>query len=375
ISLDEIPASGLSVSPLISRTLTIGGAIDETDAIQTGIAGGEISFTPEVVTDVYANTLLLLYLDDPAGARTFRDDSGKNIATVCTSTSCPAAGVPGRFGKAVQFTGASNQTLRAMSVAIDPAAYSIAQWFKASCSGCGISGVRTLIGSTPSFDRQIYLSGGNLCVDVVNAGRETICSAGVNYSDGQWHLLAQTIGPAGHRLYVDGKLAASGLKTSSAYTGDSSLVLGAAEQAASTAFSGLLDEVKVFPLVLTPAQVGGLYESWSPVTVAQTGNGVLTSAWSTQVPAGLEGVYEIDLTATDTLGNRNDQRIDWNHWQGEIDTTSPRINIAVSYSGSGSTARTTFSGNAEDLNLTEANLQFPCQNPGITRTYLASRSA
>ena len=105
------------------------------------------------------------------------------------------------------------------------------------------------------------------------------------------------------------------------------------------------------------------------MTVAQTGSGVLTSAWSAQVPAGLEGPYEIDLTATDTLGNRNDGRIDWNHWQGEIDTTSPRVSISVSYSGAGSTARTTYSGYAEDLNLTEANLQFPCQNPTVTRTY------
>ena len=47
------------------------------------------------------------------------------------------------------------------------------------------------------------------------------------------------------------------------------------------------------------------------------------------MPAGLEGNYQIDLTATDTLGNRNDERIDWNHWQGEIDTAPPRISIAV----------------------------------------------
>ena len=177
ISLNEIPTSNLSAGLLISRTLDIGGVISETDTIQTGIAGGEISFTPEVVTDVYANTLLLLYLDDPTGSKVFRDDSGKNIATVCTSASCPAAGVPGRFGKAVQFTGASNQTLRAYHVAIDPAAYSTVASFKTSCANCGLASVITLNGPTSTTDRQIYLLGGNVCVDVVNGSRETICSA------------------------------------------------------------------------------------------------------------------------------------------------------------------------------------------------------
>ncbi|MCO5242929.1 MAG: LamG domain-containing protein [Anaerolineae bacterium] len=227
----------------------------------------------------------------------------------------------------------------------------------------------TLNGPTSTTDRQIYLLGGNVCVDVVNGSRETICSADATYNDNQWHMVAQTVGPDGHKLYIDGKLAASGIKTSSGYAGDTDMLLGKAEQATGTQFTGLLDEVKVFPAALTPAEVNGLYRSWSPVTVAQTGAGVLTSAWSTQVPAGLEGPYEIDLTATDTLGNRNDGRIDWNHWQGEIDTASPRVSISVSYSGAGSTARTTYTGYAEDLNLTEANLQFPCQNPTVTRTY------
>ena len=196
--------------------MDIGGVISETDTIQTGIAGGEISYTPDIVTDVYSNTLLLLYLDDLPGSRLFRDDSGNNIATVCTSASCPTAGVPGRFGKAIQFTGASNQTLQALrprrSIRQPIRPYAS---FKTSCSNCGSASVRTLNGATFNTDRQIYLSGGNVCVDVFNGSRETICSAGVNYSDNQWHMVAQMVGADGHKLYVDGKLAASGIKTAS----------------------------------------------------------------------------------------------------------------------------------------------------------------
>ena len=74
---------------------------DRTDTIQAGVGGAEISYTPDIVTDVYSNTLLLLFLDDLAGSRLFRDDSGRNRVTLCTTTACPAAGVPGRFGRAI----------------------------------------------------------------------------------------------------------------------------------------------------------------------------------------------------------------------------------------------------------------------------------
>ena len=182
---------------------------------------------------------------------------------------------------------------------------------------------------------RVYLSGGNVCVDVFNGSRESICSAGVNYGDNQWHMAAHVVGAGGQKLYVDGKLAASGLKASSSYVGDSSILFGEASQAISTRFSGLLDEVKVFPSALSAAQVAGLYSSWSPVNASQTGAGVLTSAWTAQVPAGLEGNYQIDLTGSDVLANRNSDRISWNHWRGEIDTAPPRLNLDVQYSGYG----------------------------------------
>ncbi|QLQ05241.1 MAG: hypothetical protein HZY76_03435 [Anaerolineae bacterium] len=159
----------------IVRPITISGLITETGAIQAGIGGAEISYTPDIVTDVYSDTLLLLYLDDPAGSQTFRDDSGKNRVTLCTTTTCPTAGVAGRFGHAAQFDGAAagGQVVRANAVAVAPGSYTLTEWFKAGCTNCGISSVQTLIsGNLNNIDRQVALSGGNLCVDVFNGGRE-----------------------------------------------------------------------------------------------------------------------------------------------------------------------------------------------------------
>ncbi|MEI2688377.1 MAG: LamG-like jellyroll fold domain-containing protein [Anaerolineae bacterium] len=346
LDVDQIPSNAppgdVPAVDRIVRPITLSGVISETGAIQAGIVGAEISYTPDMVTDAYSNTLLLLYLEDLPGSRLFRDDSGQNRATLCTTTSCPTAGAAGRFGRALQFDGAApgGQQVRASSVALLPGSYTLTQWFKAACSNCGISSVRTLIGGNFNTDRQLTLSGGNVCVDLFSGGsRESICSAGVNYGDNQWHMMAHVVGPGGQKLYLDGQLAASGLKTASSYVGDSSILFGEAAQATSTRFTGRLDEVKVFPAALSALQVVGLYSSWSPVAVAASGPGVLSSTWSTQAPTGLEGNFQIDLTGSDVLANRNGERITWNQWRGEIDTTSPRLALTVRYVGADSTAR------------------------------------
>jgi hypothetical protein len=63
-----------------------------------------------------------------------------------------------------------------------------------------------------------------------------------------------------------------------------------------------------------------LNRTWLPANVAQRGAAV--SAWTLQIPAGLEGEYQIDLRGADMLGNilRSD-----NVWRGVIDTLAPRV--------------------------------------------------
>ncbi|MCL4863014.1 MAG: hypothetical protein KJZ93_26625, partial [Caldilineaceae bacterium] len=67
-----------------------------------------------------------------------------------------------------------------------------------------------------------------------------------------------------------------------------------------------------------------LNRTWLPVNLAQRGAGV--SAWSFPIPSGLENEYQIDLRATDMLGNvlRSD-----NVWRGVIDTLAPRVTASA----------------------------------------------
>jgi uncharacterized repeat protein (TIGR01451 family) len=80
-----------------------------------------------------------------------------------------------------------------------------------------------------------------------------------------------------------------------------------------------------------------------------------STRWSAALPAELEGRFQIDLTGSDALGNRNDRRSEWGKWRGEIDTRAPRLALAVSYIGEAPGPRFTIvSGSMEDLNLADS---------------------
>ncbi len=81
---------------------------------------------------------------------------------------------------------------------------------------------------------------------------------------------------------------------------------------------------------ISPAQADAqINRNWLPVTLAQPG--AATSAWSLAIPAELEGEYQIDLRASDSLGNL--QRSD-NVWRGIIDTRDPRVVMSATATGS-----------------------------------------
>ncbi|MEZ4869224.1 MAG: RICIN domain-containing protein [Caldilineaceae bacterium] len=84
-----------------------------------------------------------------------------------------------------------------------------------------------------------------------------------------------------------------------------------------------VDKIAALPNNIRSADADAqLNRTWLPTTL--TTPGAQVSAWRITVPAGLESEYQIDLRATDKLGNvlRTD-----NVWRGVIDTLAPRIAI------------------------------------------------
>jgi hypothetical protein len=92
-----------------------------------------------------------------------------------------------------------------------------------------------------------------------------------------------------------------------------------------------VEQLAALPPNITSDQAEALLNrTWLPVTLAQRGPGVATSTWSFQIPAGLEGEYQIDLRARDLLGN---VAIGANQWRGIIDTQAPRVVMTAVTSG------------------------------------------
>lgn len=155
---------------------------------------------------------------------------------------------------------------------------------------------------------------------------------------------------------MNDKLRGQGAVTDLAGLDTGNLLLGRAEAGSSLAtFGGKLDEIKVFPAELSERQIRDLWVSWQPATLGQAAAAQTT--WTAALPANIEGFYQIDLTATDTLGARNNDRIDWGQWQGEIDLSAPRVRMSATYHYNN---QTRLVGYAEDLNLSEDGLKMPC---------------
>lgn len=85
-------------------------------------------------------------------------------------------------------------------------------WFKTSTSDTGLLVVSSTKGG---YDRDLYLQKGNLNTRVWN--NEVINTSGLDLADGKWHHIAHVIGSSigGQKIYIDGKLEASGKKAKS----------------------------------------------------------------------------------------------------------------------------------------------------------------
>ena len=167
-----------------------------------------------------------------------------------------------------------------------------------------------------------------------------------------------------HLLYLDGELVAGGGSGWSTTGSMGTLAFGYAPSAEKPFFTGMLDQVQMFARTLTAEQVRGLNQSWSTTTLVQQGNGVNSTTWNATIPQNLEGNYQIDVAATDTNGNRNDQRSTWGLWRGEIDTQAPRVSMHTYTYWQAGRAFTHINAWAEDLNLDTKGVVFPCNLSG-----------
>ncbi len=150
-----------------------------------------------------------------------------------------------------------------------PAAFSVEAWLRtASSRGGRIVGFgNASTGTSTTSDRHLYLrNNGRILFGVHPSNRTTIQSPdSPRYNDGAWHHVVGTYGPGGMALYVDGaRVSSSGaVGAGTAYAGywrvGADTLSGWTQAPTDAGLQGAVDEVKVYPGVLSAQQVAANY--------------------------------------------------------------------------------------------------------------------
>ncbi len=199
-------------------------------------------------------------LEDIAGGDDLQPNGGQPGAGLSQS---PDGALTGDADTASTFDGVNSGYAAGLYPQRGPNTVTVEAWVKTtSTSGGRIVGYsERREGTSARHDRQLYLdNGGRVLFGVHSGGVRTIISPNA-VNDGQWHHVAGTLGPAGMRLFVDGKAVASRGDTVtprnfSGYWRVGGDTLSGWTNAPTSGFlSGKIDEVAVYPKVLTPSQV------------------------------------------------------------------------------------------------------------------------
>ena len=204
-----------------------------------------------LVKNTTANTAALTAywrLDQPSG--TFTDSSGNAYTGTATSvTYGVTGGLLGTTNKAASFNGSSSAVTS--SAPLGSSAYTIEAWFKsgtAGQTGRGIAGDRSTDGVV------LWLNGPG---QIALAHNTTWVHSSIVPAVDRWYHAVATWDASVIRLYVDGELVAAAADTSAPGAGTSTFQIGEHADGAggATNFSGAIDEVALWNVALTPAQV------------------------------------------------------------------------------------------------------------------------
>ncbi len=171
-----------------------------------------------------------------------------------------AAWVNGYEDDALQFNGTdTNVTIIDVS---DPTAYTFAAWVKPTAFNQNIFVRTDASGPYASWSHNVYInSNGNFCTYVFG-GDHTVCGATVvDTATPRWYHVAATASNNGQlRLYVNGIQEGVPANVGTLWQGGDRYLLGSGSSGLG-AFAGVMDEVHLFDSVLSPAEIGVLYNS------------------------------------------------------------------------------------------------------------------
>ena len=164
---------------------------------------------------------------------------------------------------ASSFDGSATGTVIGTQALTGPNTFSAEVWINtATARGGKILGFgNSNSGESSSYDRHIYMdNAGHIFFGVYPGGVATVNSV-KSYNDGQWHHIVATLGPDGMNLYIDDVRVAnrSDVTFGQGFTGywrvGGDSLGGWPNQPTSDFFQGTIDDVAIYPTVLTRNQV------------------------------------------------------------------------------------------------------------------------
>ncbi|MBP7689261.1 MAG: discoidin domain-containing protein, partial [Thermoflexales bacterium] len=188
------------------------------------------------------------------------------------------------------------------------------------------------------------------------------------YPDSNWHQWTCTFdaGTKKRTIYRDGTQVAQDTASAN-YQGGNNWVIGNAAWGNSP-FQGQLDEVRVYPVALPADEVNALAQTgFRSATVTSTGAGVTASTWTLTPPAGLEGLYRLDVRGKDANGLVDLTNLGNNQWTGAVDTLAPRILYSAKSNQFGTSTYHIFTVRDFNLNTDNIRMSVICNNTGSTR--------
>lgn len=321
------------------------------------------ALTPTEIHDLYlgAGPVLDLPFDEPwlTGGVTAYDRSGwAHDGTLSTGpydrSNKAATGIVG--AQALSFDGANDIVSVADDPGLDLDAFSLSIWVRPENTG-----LQPLVVKADETGGQrnyaLYLGASKVRYSF-HAGDCTTLHEAVSHAalTGDWTLVTLTYDGAHLRLYLNGSLDSSLDVVSTVCHNDEPLRMGG-KMSGAALFAGRLDEARLYPRALSPAEVQALYlNAWQPAPVSPGSEGQPLAAWTAQVPAGLEGAYRLNLRGRDVAGHLDTSAETQNWWQGEVDTLTPRLSLARQDLGSANR----FTASAQDFNLAEEGFDSPC---------------
>ncbi|SMQ72678.1 PKD repeat-containing protein [Plantibacter sp. VKM Ac-1784] len=204
-------------------------------------------------------------LGESSGTTGFDWTSGDDLTLTATGVTRGAVGQEAASNNAATtFSGgSSSSTVQRPS----PNVFTTEAWFKTTTTSggkiIGFGGSAT--GNSSSYDRHVYMGNDGRLNFGTYTGATNVVTSPKAYNDGEWHQVAASLGANGMQLFVDGRKVAARADVTSGQVfngywrvgGDS--LGGWPNGPSSSNFSGDIDDVSVFPTVLTRQQVDAHY--------------------------------------------------------------------------------------------------------------------